>query len=450
MTMPTTTSFSLRGRRALVVGLGKSGVAAARLCQARGAGVVGTDAAPADRLSAEARALGLEIVAGGHAGLDFQVFDFIVVSPGVPALPELDRAARAGAEVIGELELAWRFVAAPAIAVGGTNGKSTTTTLVGEMLERAGRKTFVGGNLGTPLSEAVGEAWEALVLEVSSFQLERAPTFRPRVSVLLNVSEDHLDRYRSFDDYARAKGNAFANQTADDVAVIPADDAVCLEQARRGAARIVTFGPGADYDVQGRTIVERSSGERFSLEGTRLFGKHNFANAAAAVAAARALGVQAGAVQEALSSFEPLPHRMSLVEVVGGVPCYDDSKGTNVGAAVTALFGLEEERAVLIAGGRDKHGSYAPLVSALEQKGRALVAIGEAAERIAEAVGDRLPLERAGSMDEAVTRALRLARPGDAVLLSPACSSFDMFSSYAERGDAFAAAVRAAAREVSA
>ena len=434
--------MDLADKHVIVLGLGKSGIAAVRLCAGRGARVTATDAQPLEKLASEVRSLPATIVCGGHQGVDFSAADLVVVSPGVPAIVELSAAERAGVEVIGELELAWRFVRSPAIAIGGTNGKSTTTTLVGKMLEQAGKKTFVGGNLGTPLSSVVDESWEVLVLEVSSFQLERAPSFRPHVSILLNVTEDHLDRYASFADYARAKGNAFVNQREDDVAIVPEGDAVCLEEARRGHARIVSFGSGGDFDVQGRTIVERASGRAYSLEKTRLFGRHNFDNAAAAIAAARALAAPADAVAQALESFEPLAHRMARVAVVSGIPFYDDSKGTNVGAAVTALRGLEEDRAVLIAGGRDKHGSYAPLVEALEQKGRALVLIGEAADRIASAVGDRLPIARAANMDEAVARALEAARPGDAVLLSPACASFDMFQSYADRGDRFADAAR--------
>jgi UDP-N-acetylmuramoylalanine--D-glutamate ligase len=231
-----------------------------------------------------------------------------------------------------------------------------------------------------------------------------------------------------------------------DTAVVPVGDRVCVAQARRGRGKIVSFGADADYAPDGRSIVETASGDRFSLDGIELHGRHNAMNAAAAIASARALAVPSAAIVAGLSRFQPLPHRMALAGVVGGVHFYDDSKGTNVGAAVTALLGLSEARGVLIAGGRDKLGSYEPLVRALEEKGRALVVLGEAAERIATAAGQRVPLERASSMDDAVERAYRMARPGDAVLLSPACSSFDMFSGYAERGDRF---VRAVARLVS-
>jgi UDP-N-acetylmuramoylalanine--D-glutamate ligase len=429
------------GQQVIVVGLGKSGISAAKLCLQKGARVLGTDSAPPERLSDDVRALGIELVLGGHAGVRFESADLIVVSPGVPALPELARAEAAGVEVIGELELAARELRAPIIAVGGTNGKSTTTTLVGELCKAAGLSTFVGGNLGTPAADAVGGAWDAIVLEVSSFQLERAPSFCPRVSVLLNITEDHLDRYPSFTAYAEAKGNAFVNQTANDVAVVPYGDSSCEEQARRGRGRIVHFGGQGEFALEGSTVVERASDETYDLAVTRLFGRHNHENAAAALAAARELGVPPSAARRALSEFQPLPHRMALVKTVASVRFYDDSKGTNVGAAVTALRGLSEARGVLIAGGRDKLGAYEPLVRALEEKGRAAVLIGEAADRIAQAIAGRVPVSRAASIEEAVTEAFRLALPGDAVLLSPACSSFDMFQSYADRGRKFAAAV---------
>jgi UDP-N-acetylmuramoylalanine--D-glutamate ligase len=356
-------------------------------------------------------------------------------------LPELELAERAGVEVVGELELSARLIAAEIVAVGGTNGKSTTTTLLGDILKADGRRTFVGGNLGTPAAEATFGEWDSVVLEVSSFQLERAPRFHPRVSILLNVSEDHLDRYPSFTAYAEAKGRAFLNQTEADCAVVPVGDVECQRQAARGRGRLVTFGADADFGVSGRRVLERASGDSYDLERSELHGRHNIENAAAAIAAARALGVSPDAVRRGLAIFRPLPHRMALVGDARGIRFYDDSKGTNVGAAVTALSGLAEARAVLIAGGRDKHGSYEPLVKALLGKGRALVVIGEAAERIASAVAGRVPLERAQSMDEAVAAAFRLAEPGDAVLLSPACSSFDMFQSYADRGRRFADAV---------
>jgi UDP-N-acetylmuramoylalanine--D-glutamate ligase len=435
--------MELRNQRVIVVGLGKSGIAAARLCKERGATVVGTDSAPLEKLPPAAAELGIELRAGGHEGVRFESADLVVVSPGVPALPELERAEHAGVPVIGELELASRFVTAPIVAVGGTNGKSTTTTLIGVLLRAAGRDAFVGGNLGTPAADATERPFDVVVLEVSSFQLERAPTFHPRVSLLLNVTEDHLDRYPSFTAYAEAKGNAFVNQVPGDTAVVPFGDAITEEQARRGRGDLVSFGLGGDYVVADGAVLEAESGERYDLGSSRLHGRHNHENAAAAIAAVRALGTGPDAVRDGLAEFEPLPHRMALVRELSGVRFYDDSKGTNVGASVTALNGLTETKGVLIAGGRDKQGSYAPLVDALRARGRAVVLVGEAAPKIFGAIGGALPVEHADGMEDAVRRAFRLAKPGDAVLLSPACSSFDMFKSYAERGDRFAAAVQA-------
>lgn len=442
--------MELAGKSVIVVGLGKSGIAAAKLCLARGARVIATDSAPAEKLSPEARALAneAELVVGGHAGVKFEQANLIVISPGVPDFPELTRAELAGVEVIGELELATRFLDAPIVAIGGTNGKSTTTTLIGDMFNAGKLKTFLGGNLGTPTSEAVGQSWDVVVLEVSSFQLERAQRFAPRVSVLLNITEDHLDRYPSFMAYAEAKGNAFVNQNKDDYAIVPEGDQDCLQQAKRGKAEILRFGSYGDYVVSGRAVTETRTGEVFDLDATALHGRHNLENAAAAIAAARSLELSASAIRQALAAFRPLAHRMAKVGTIAHVNFYDDSKGTNVGAAVTAVRGLAEERGVLIAGGRDKQGSYEPLVAALEEKGRAVVVIGEASDLIANAVGKRVPLVRAASMEEAVNQAFSLAKPGDAVLLSPACSSFDMFKSYADRGDRFAEAALALQKDL--
>jgi UDP-N-acetylmuramoylalanine--D-glutamate ligase len=440
--------MNVHGRTVIVVGLGRSGVAAARLLLERRARVIANDSAPRERLSAGAVALeaaGAVVAAGGHDPSLFERADLVIVSPGVPSFPALEAFERRGGEVIGEMDFASRFVSAPIALIGGTNGKSTTTALAGEMLARAGLRTFVGGNFGTPLAEAAFGAWDALVLEISSFQAERVPTLHARAHALLNVTDDHLDRYPTFEAYADAKGNPFVRMTPDDVAVVPFGDVLVARQAARGRARAVTFSavdPRADVSVADGAIVDRVVAARYPLDRVRLTGAHNVANACAAVALATALGAPAVAISEALATFEGLPHRTVLVAEIGGVRYYDDSKGTNVGASVAALSGLREARAVLIAGGRDKLGDYAPLVAALRARGRALVVIGEAADRIAEAAGGAVPIARAGSMADAVRAARELARPGDAVLLSPACSSFDMFRDYKDRGDVFVSAVR--------
>jgi UDP-N-acetylmuramoylalanine--D-glutamate ligase len=438
---------NLSGKTVVIVGLGESGVAAAELALRRGADVVASDSAPRDKLSAEACALadkGVRLEGGGHPASLFTRAHLVVVSPGVPNLSVLDEARAAGVEVIGELEFASRFVAAPIVAIGGTNGKSTTTALVHTMLLEAGKRSFIGANFGIPLSRIGRGPFDVLVLEVSSFQMDRAPTFRPHVAALLNVTDDHLDRYPNFDAYAAAKGNMFKNQGVEDVAVVPKGDALALREAHRGEARLVTFGPGADIGVDEgrRTILDRLRDRRYPLADIRLTGAHNLLNVAAAIACASEAGAPLDAIARALSKFEGLAHRTAFVAEVAGVRYYDDSKGTNVGAAVAALKGLAEERVVLIAGGRDKHGAYGPLAQELTQKGRALVLIGEAADRIAAETKGSVPQARAASMAEAVTIAASLARAGDAVLLSPACSSFDMFRDYKDRGDAFAREVR--------
>jgi UDP-N-acetylmuramoylalanine--D-glutamate ligase len=447
---------SLAQKRVVVVGLGLSGLAACRLLVARGAKVVGTDSKPSDLASLELRALeqeGVTLVLGGHEAARLAKADLIVVSPGVPSFPELVAAEAAGVPIWGEVELAVRAVneAAKArgrelprlIAIGGTNGKSTVTSLVGALLERSGLRTFVGGNLGEPLAAHADEPFDVLVLEVSSFQMERVDTFHPAVSLLLNISPDHLDRYESEAAYANAKGNAFLRQTSSDVAVVPVGDEACLAQASRGAARVVTFGPGGDIDVRPDVIVDRRNEDTYERALIGLQGGHNALNVAAAIAAVAAFGLDRLLIKEVLEAFCGLPHRMALVRSHAGVRWYDDSKGTNVGASVTAVRGVVEERVVLVAGGRDKGGSYGPLVEALREKGRAAVLIGEAAPLIQEAIRDVVPVHVATSMDEAVSIASALAQPGDAVLLSPACSSFDMFRDYKERGDVFALAVHA-------
>lgn len=441
--------MDLRDKHVVVVGLGRSGVAAAHLALARGAKVTGADAMPRERASAAAIALegrGVTLALGGHEDSIFDSADLIVISPGVPSFPALEAFERRGGVVIGELELASRFVTAPIALIGGTNGKSTTTALTHAMLAQGGRRAFLGGNFGTPLAEAALEPWDVIVLEISSFQAERVPTLHARAHALLNITDDHLDRYPDFDAYARAKGNPFEVMGPEDVAVIPLGDARVAREASRGRARLVTFsGERAEADVAaaGGEIRDRLRGRAYSTSLLRIKGAHNVSNACAAVAVASALGATEAEVTHALATFDGLGHRTALVGEAGGVRYYDDSKGTNVGAAVAALRGLAEPRAVLIAGGRDKLGDYGPLVEALRERGRALVVLGEAADRIEQAARSALPVTRAASMREAVRAARELARSGDAVLLSPACSSFDMFRDYKERGDVFTAEVRA-------
>ncbi len=445
--------MELAGTQVTVVGLGESGLAAARFAKERGAAVRVNDLRARDELgeaAARAEALGAELLLGGHPAAAFDGADLVVVSPGVPPLAELDEAEQRGTPVVSEIELAARFIEAPIVAVTGTNGKSTVTTLLGQMCETLGRPLFVGGNLGQPMIEAVGtEASRKeglVVVELSSFQLERVAELRAHVAVLLNVSADHLDRYPSFEAYAAAKGRIFERQTPEDFAILPAD-APELRKLVTGDGALRTFGdPNGDVRVVDGRITEVGGSLRVPVESLRLRGSHNVSNACAATLAARLLGVAEADVERVLCAFEGLAHRMQLVRSIGAVEYVDDSKATNVGAAVASIDGLSAAsgKVVLIAGGVDKGGSYAPLRDRMVSRGRAVVVLGQAAPLIEQAFrGAPLELRRAESMDDAVRDAASLAEPGDTVLLAPGCSSFDMFRSYAERGDEFQRAVRA-------
>jgi UDP-N-acetylmuramoylalanine--D-glutamate ligase len=443
----------LKDKRVLVVGLGRSGVAVARVCAARGAAVTVTDKRDERALATALAELppGVARELGGHRRETFLAADLVVLSPGVPPLPEVAAARAAGVAITGELELASRFVTATIVAITGTNGKSTTTTLCGAMMRASGRPTFVGGNLGQPLAEVVGTDAAGTggncVVEVSSFQLETAATFRPRVAVLLNVTPDHLDRYPDMDGYVAAKARLFTTQQASDFAVVNADDPVAVRCAERATARRLAFsverrlGEGAWREEHALVVrLPGAPAEEYPAVLPALVGRHNQANTLAALLAARLAGATPAEAHRALAEFRPLAHRMEHVADVDGVAYYDDSKGTNVGAVVAALEGFPRP-VVLVAGGRDKGGDYAPLAGAMSRVGRAAVLIGEAAPKIAAALREVVPVEPAPDMDAAVVTAARLARPGDAVVLSPACSSFDMFRDYAHRAEVFRAAV---------
>ena len=447
--------MDLNGKRVLVVGLGRSGIAAAQLCAARGARVTVTDKRDAVALAPALAALPAEVTreVGGHRQGTFTSAELIVLSPGVPEIPELVAARRAGVATTGEMELASRFISSTLIAITGTNGKSTTTTLAGDMMRATGRPTFVGGNLGEPLTEAVwtkaGDARGICVVEASSFQLETVETFRPRVAILLNVTADHLDRYPDMDAYAAAKARIFSAQTGEDFAVVNVDDPLAMRASQGVASRRIGFSvvrplPEGGY-VSDSTLVIKLPDQALEKYSTNtlpwLVGqRHNQANALAALLASRLAGATHAEARAGLLAFKPLAHRMELVADAGGVAYYDDSKGTNVSAVVAALDGFTR-RVVLIAGGRDKGGEYDPLADVLARVGRAAVLIGEAADKMQAAFAGKVPTARAATMDEAVETARRLAQPGDAVVLSPACSSFDMFRDYAHRAEVFRAAV---------
>jgi UDP-N-acetylmuramoylalanine--D-glutamate ligase len=446
----------LQGKRVLVVGLGRSGIGVARFCVARGAQVTITDKRDARALADELRSVsGCALELGTHHPESFLQAEIIVVSPGVPEIPELMAARRAGAKIIGELELSARFAQAQILGVTGTNGKSTTTSLLGAMVEASGRPTFTGGNLGVPLVEALGcdaaSSRGALVLELSSFQLETVETFHAHVALLLNLTEDHLDRYATYADYVAAKARIFERQTVSDWAVVNGDpeQLECQRLAAASPATMVTFrtargadGPGAWCEGDElRLQLPGGSTERIERAALQLAGRHNVQNALAALLGARLFGVDLASCARALRAFRGLPHRMELAAEVNGVRFYNDSKATNVGSVVGSLTGFERP-VVLIAGGKDKGGDYGPLIPVLRAVGRHLVLIGAAADKIESVLRGVLPLHRAVDLPAAVALAAELARPGDAVVLSPACSSYDMFKNYEERGRVFSEAAR--------
>src|SRR6266702_1979818 len=423
-------SLPLAGRRVLVVGLARSGVAAARLARARGARVTATDRRAASELAPTVRELegSVELALGGHDRHHFTSAELVVVSPGVPlSLPEIAEARGRGIPVMGEVELAARLLPGlPLVGITGTNGKSTTTALTGALVARD-RRVFVGGNLGTPLSELVlsGEPVEAAVVELSSFQLEGAEQLRPRVAALLNVTPDHLDRYPSVDAYALAKARLFMNQQPDDFAVANARDARTVALAGAPGEVWLATGDGTP--------------ERYLVRSRALRGRHNLENAMAAALCARLLGVPGAAIQGGLDAFPGLPHRLELVRERGGVEWVNDSKATNVDSTLVGLaaFPAGRPHVVLIMGGRGKRAPYAPLGPLFEGRVKALLTLGEDAVAVERELGGLAPTERVGTLISAVARAAELAAAGDVVLLSPACASYDQFQSYEHRGESF-------------
>ncbi len=435
----------------LVAGMGASGIAAADLLAEAGCPVVLNDIAEKPPADPALLHPGVKLVLGGHPPALFVKSSLVVLSPGVPVgIPAVQSALRAGVRVIGEMELAFRLSRLPWVAVTGSNGKSTTTTLIGLMAEKGGVPARTGGNLGTPAVRLVQDERGArfIVAEVSSFQLETMETFRPAIALLLNVSPDHLDRYREEADYVRAKSLIFARASGRDEAVFNLDDAPAARIGGEARCRRLPFtrrgAPARGVFVSGGHAMLRDGVKEirlFPLERLRLPGTHNLENALAACAAAHLMGVAPAAMEEVLATFPGLPHRMELVGACRGVPIYNDSKGTNVGATAKSLEGMPGP-VVLIAGGKDKGAPYAPLAPLVKGKVRLMILLGEAAPRIDAELGGLTETRRAESLEEAVDLALAETRPGDQLLFSPACSSFDMFRDFQERGRLFAAAVR--------
>ena len=443
-------SFDVRNKQVIVVGGGRSGLAAAQLLASRGAHVTLADTSPAMEGADRLRQDGIGVALGPHDAHAFASADLLVLSPGVPPHQDaIDAARDAGVPVIGEVELASRWLTGRLVAITGTKGKSTTTTLAARMLQEAGLPATAGGNLGTALSSQVADSRpDAIhVVEVSSFQLEGTDTFHPWISVLVNLSPDHLDRHASFDEYARAKARIFANQTSDDWAVINADDPASLALAREARARRFDFAleaPVADgVTVEQGLIVRRDRGAGvplLPLSSVRVPGRHLLADVLAAAAVSCVAGVPPAAMRRAVEGFTGLPHALERVAVVGDVTFVNDSKATNIAAATRSIESFDRH-VVVIMGGRYKGGDFADLRDVVRARADAIVAIGEAAPLIEAALGQDVPVVRAGTMAEAVTRAFDRAVPGGVVVLAPACSSFDMFRDYMARGEAFKEAV---------
>jgi UDP-N-acetylmuramoylalanine--D-glutamate ligase len=443
------------GKHIVVVGLARSGLAAARFLNARGARITITDQAGESALGAfadEARRLGVGLELGGHRAATFAQADTIVISPGVPhTLSYLKEARARGVEVIGEVELAARFIHAPILAVSGTNGKTTVTELLGHMMAACGKKVFVGGNIGTPLIDiAERDAdLDAIVAEISSFQLDTITHFRPHVAVLLNITPDHLDRYTDLEAYTCSKGRLFQNQGPEDFAVCHGNDPLVQRLCQAIASRRLDFyahPPQNGQPVHGAIITPRQIAVsipdmlqgRLDLSRTGLFGPHNRENIAAAALAALAAGGTLTGVQKGLDGFQGLAHRLEYVRTLRDIDFVNDSKATNVDAVLRALECFEGP-VVLIMGGRNKGYNFTALFAQVQKRVKKLIVIGEAGDEILAAIG-QAPFhgaEKAASLDQAVERAFESARAGDTVLLSPACASFDMFGNYAERGEKF-------------
>ncbi len=442
--------FDVRGQRVVVVGAGRSGRAAVDLLLSRGATVTLADSGEVIDGADALRARGVQVEAGVHQPASLSSADLIVLSPGVPSNePSVDAARMRAVPVIGEVELAFRFLKGRVVAVTGTKGKSTTTTLTARMLEAGGFDATAGGNLGVALSSLVDRSTDdsVHVVEVSSFQLETIDTFHPWISVFVNLSPDHLDRHGSFDEYRDAKAAVFRNQTDGDWAVVNADDPGVLELVGRARARQFPFALDAAIEdgvtVDGDVIVERRNGASrpiMPVSAVQLPGRHLLADVLAATAASLTAGVEPDAIESAVRGFGGLEHALERVGTIGGVLFVNDSKATNVVSARRAIESFDRD-VVPILGGRYKGGDFAELRDVVQARASGLVAIGEAADRIESSLGGIVPIVRASSMRDAVTRAYGLARPGGVVVLAPACSSFDMFSDYAARGRAFRGAV---------
>jgi UDP-N-acetylmuramoylalanine--D-glutamate ligase len=441
--------MELNGKRVLVVGLGKSGVASALFLKKHGAKVSVSDTKSGDELRNEIPVLldnGIAVETGGHGERTFRGQDLIVVSPGVPVdAPPLQQARAMGEAVIGEIELAAQFLPGPIVAITGSNGKTTTTTLAGEIMTAGGFATLVGGNIGTPAISLTERAnpETVIVLEVSSFQLETIQTFRPKVAVVLNVTPDHLDRHRTFEIYVNAKARLFENQQTGDFAVLNADDKTCVAMASRTLAQVFWFSRQKEVERgawvrEGKILFRDADGQREILQVSDipLTGAHNLENVLAAVCSGVLMGCAPEKIRDAVKKFKAVEHRLEFVATIRGVGYYNDSKATNVDATIKALESFPAN-IHLILGGKDKGSDYTLLQRPLREKAILALLIGAAAEKIEKQITGSVAIERAGVIERAVEIASHAARRGDVVLLAPACASFDQFQNYEHRGRVF-------------
>ena len=451
--------MDLNGKRVLVVGLGRSGLASALFLKSRGARVTVSDAKAEDELRDQIPVLldqGITVETGGHGERTFRGQDLIVLSPGVPlGAPPLAQARAQGETVIGEIELAGQFLAGPIIAITGSNGKTTTTTLTGEIIKAGGFPTLVGGNIGTPAISLVEEAnpQTVTVLEVSSFQLETIQSFRPRIAVVLNVTPDHLDRHRTFPEYVDAKARIFLNQQPSDFAVLNADDPTCLEIAAKTKAQLFWFSRKQDVsrgtNLGDDQILFRDSNrvaELMPVSEIPLKGKHNLENVLAAACAGVLMGSSREHIRSAVARFKAVEHRLEHVATIRGVEYFNDSKATNVDATIKALESFPAN-IHLIVGGKDKGSDYTVLNELLRERVKKVYTIGSAAGKIESHIAGSAKIVHAETLELALRRAAGAAVPGDIVLLAPACASFDQFKSYEHRGRVFKDAVRRLAEQ---
>jgi len=440
--------MELKSKRVLVVGLGRSGAASAIFLQDHGAKVIVSDSKSEAQLQGDVPALldrGISIETGQHSQRTFRDQDLIVVSPGVPSdQPQLQHARTLGIPVIGEVELAFRFLQGKVVAITGSNGKTTTTTLVGEILSKSGRKTLVGGNIGTPVISLAGQSTPEtmVVLEISSFQLESIQQFRPWIAAILNITPDHLDRHYTFQAYVDAKTRIFENQQASDFAVLNADDPTCAALKDKAKSPLLWFSRKQPVEsgafVKGDEIFFRRNGQEQPVlrrSDIQLKGEHNLENVLAAVAMTMVAGCGPLQVRQAVKEFRAVEHRLELVATINGVTFYNDSKATNVDATVKALESFPGN-IHLILGGKDKGSDYSVLNPLLRERVNRVYLIGAAADKIAAQVQGSTVV-RSGILERAVRQAFDVARPGDVVLLAPACASFDQFENYEHRGRVF-------------